>query len=836
MVNNNVSINLDDALFRGQDSTIASKFYYLDNGTVLKINRLNFIALSNEGSLSLFFPKEPKMVGSRQHTQSQYIQTQVSVKKEGKSTHDAIDLDDISETPAPMEIEPLSYNKNSEQGTKFSYYKDGTLLKIDIETFKKYLSKNPLEKKFLMFFPKEPTAGGKDQHKYNPPAPILNKNSLPEQAAVEPTPPAILSSIKEENSEGPEKELPPASYFSPTLVTPFSEEEETYSMGNGVEDQILKDGLLSFPSFYSQTSSTQVEVESAQAEKMVGDDLLASNFDPQLEQQPAPETPLPLIPTPRRPTPSIYPPLPPQARHFSHQTFEPCQPPSPHAYPFFTPYALLNPTNEHFPPSFSRSSYFSQYPSNYPFSPASTRPQLPSSPQAITSAPFLAETANQTLPVETTTTTTTTTTISPPQNQIPNENEGIEEDFPHDDQVHVTGRKRKRAKEKNIGQKRRASTRQKKAPSTQPTSQRAATRLKEASVRQRHEISKALPTFYNRKASQASLTQTTNTSQMAEDYNKALDALYEGVQSKLNGCCNKLLKGEPKTTIDLDLLFSISMELRDAEQYELAIKCLKKYISIAQTKKEIDTVHLRKARYICGAYLYDKGEFDEAVKFFIKNKDLHSTYFTADCFQTLGNSEEAIKYFLLVINHKTKKKNPYLADARNDLGLLFEAKEDFKQAKIFFKESNSGAAYANLGRIYEREDKQQQAMKFYALGMKQGDADCAYNLGIMKINEKKENPKKEQYSLDLRKYFKSGSTHFPQLAAYQMGKIYFYNEQYHKALEFFNKTKAAGGKQPKLDSRIDKAKSLSEAQKSTGEMSKRIEKTTRKSTRRKGDS
>lgn len=763
MVNNNIS-NLDDAQFINKNPDFASKFYYFENGTVLKINRQKFIGLVKQESLQLFFPKEPKMfIGPSQHTYQQLC----TVKKEGRDNNDAIDLDVEIDAPVPMEITSTTpYNKDSEQGTKFHYHENGTLLTISIETFKKFLAKNPAEKNLLLFFPKKPQAGGKLQHKC-----LLSTSNQSVPQPPQPTSPGpsqTSSSIEQQNTRSdPFQQPTPPSFPSQALS------QQVFS----APERRNTPWLPSFQSMFSDPSYPY-EQENGQAESL-------PNF---LLPSHPPVTP------PRIPTFSI------QQQRFTHTL------PSPQTrhegFPQISSYL----------PSYTKAPQLSDHVQEHYQSPPPFPPGTSSTPLSSNLEQKEMESSdhswldefeeargtieqNQLAPTETTTTTTTTTSTLQKSNSDsissdhPSSSE-IEEEFSAIDNSSAPSEKGDDISKTNGKRKR-------KRKETRKTAKQVKEPPRKRERRSRTSQKKPA-TYYNRSAS---LKQTRESqSPMTEDYNKVLESMLNWNQQLINKHSNRFLAKDPQTTIELDLLFSLGKELKKVELLDLSIKCLEKYIDIAR-KSELGTNHLREAATICAFHHREKGQDEVSLKYFKQIKGPQACYFAGEALHRMGNNQAAIPYYLKAINFKTN--NAYSARAHNDLGVVYEIENNLIEAKKHFKKAANGDAYGNLGRIYEKEGKIQKAIEAYAKGKDIGDEDCAYNYGIILINQKKVNPKEEQYSLDLLPCFELACTKFPELAAYQIAKIYLHHGKLKSALEYFNKTKENGGSQKKLEAYID---------------------------------
>jgi len=151
----------------------------------------------------------------------------------------------------------------------------------------------------------------------------------------------------------------------------------------------------------------------------------------------------------------------------------------------------------------------------------------------------------------------------------------------------------------------------------------------------------------------------------------------------------------------------------------------------------------------CGHHHFELKEFEIALTYFIQIKGPKAYFFTGKTFHEMGNNKEATVQFLKVV----KTKNKYSRAALNELGVLCESENKLPEAIKHFEEAANGDAYGNLARIYEQQGKTEKALEYYTKGKDIGDEDCAYNLGIFLINqrkkEKKGQPKTEWYSLDL---------------------------------------------------------------------------------------
>jgi tetratricopeptide (TPR) repeat protein len=765
MVNNNIN-SLDDAQFINKNPSFASKFYYFENGTVLKINTLKFIELVKQESLQLFFPKEPKMfIGPSQHTYQQLG----TVKKEGKDNNDAIDLDGGNDAPISMEITPTTpYNKDSEQGTKFHYHENGTLLTISIETFKKFLAKNPAEKNLLLFFPKKPQAGGKLQHKCQLPA--SNPSATQPPQPTSPVPSQTFSSIEQRNTRSNPVQQPSLPSF------PSQPSQEAFSATERRNTPML-------PSFKSMFSAQTYPFEQQNGRSV-----------------PLPQFLLPLRPPvapPRIPSFPIsqqgitYTTQPPQTRQDQLPQIPPYLP----SYTFNLTEAPQLPghVQEHNRPQ----PMLSRAPSIPLSSTLEQKEVEPSDYSWFEEFEEASGTIAQLAPSEkktTTATTTTTTTLQKSNhdsisNDQPSSTE-IEEEFAAKENSPAPLEKRDDHISKTNGKRKRKETRRTTAKHVkEPTSKRS---------RRPTTSHKKPATYFNRPASLKQIGESQ--SPMTEDYNRILEAMVDWNQQLISKYCTRFLKRDPQTTIELDLLFSLGKELKKVELLELSIQCLKKYIDIAR-KSELATDHLREATTICAFYHREKGEDEVALKHFKQIKGPQACYFAGEILHRMGNNQAAITYFLKVINYKTN--NAYLARAHNDLGVVYEIENNLIEAKKHFKEAANGDAYGNLGRIYEKEGKIQRAIEYYAKGKDIADEDCAYNYGIMLINQKKDEPKEEQYSLDLLPCFELACTKFPELAAFQIAKIYLHNGKLKSALKYFRMTKDSGGSQKRLDAYID---------------------------------
>ncbi len=140
------------------------------------------------------------------------------------------------------------------------------------------------------------------------------------------------------------------------------------------------------------------------------------------------------------------------------------------------------------------------------------------------------------------------------------------------------------------------------------------------------------------------------------------------------------------------------------------------FCASAQEKALKERAKDPKYQYNMGAAYLAQGNFDEAIKFFVKSLSLDTQYYLAwngiglaQSFK--GNMQESAKAF-----EKCLEVNPGFTEAHNNLGMVYQqlgfldkAEAEFQKAVLDLTYQTRELPYYNLARLYLQENRLDQA-------------------------------------------------------------------------------------------------------------------------------
>lgn len=161
-----------------------------------------------------------------------------------------------------------------------------------------------------------------------------------------------------------------------------------------------------------------------------------------------------------------------------------------------------------------------------------------------------------------------------------------------------------------------------------------------------------------------------------------------------------------------------------------------------------------------GNQLFNEKKFEEAIaayqEFLEQNPEIFQVHFSlGNCYKELGNTEQALKEYQLVLEKTDPEKDHKLrAKALAAIGESYLKEEDLESAQDYFKKSldldpqDEILAY-NVGEIYFSHQKLEGAVEYFELAskIKPDWPDAFYKLGLVYLNltdyeKAKENLKK----------------------------------------------------------------------------------------------
>ena len=251
----------------------------------------------------------------------------------------------------------------------------------------------------------------------------------------------------------------------------------------------------------------------------------------------------------------------------------------------------------------------------------------------------------------------------------------------------------------------------------------------------------------------------------------------------------------------------------DTEQVDV---CFQKYL-VSQSSGGWSVFKV-KAYQTCAYYYFYHRQDGEKAKMLLncilnsshyKLLTVNSLYILASIYAKEAKWEEEHKVLLDII---TREGVSCKAKAHNDLALLFENKlvaspdmdyilkavEHLKSAIQI--NSKMRLAYYNLGRIYENHptlgiDSREWAKEYYTIGSELDDGYCSYNLGVMLLQELKEDKKlnagekEEKIQKIITLFLKAKNAAYDPLvgeASLELGKIYYRRGEKIEAEKYLN--------------------------------------------------
>lgn len=146
------------------------------------------------------------------------------------------------------------------------------------------------------------------------------------------------------------------------------------------------------------------------------------------------------------------------------------------------------------------------------------------------------------------------------------------------------------------------------------------------------------------------------------------------------------------------------------------------------------------AYFILGVFLQDKGEFDDAIKFYQKaitvDPSLTEAYYNiAVAYQKKGQFDEAITYYQQAIELNPNHEKAYL-----NLGISLKEKGYYEEATNFFERAlqikpDYAMAYYNLGNIFYFKGQFKEAKHFYekVISIDPEYADAHWNISLINL-------------------------------------------------------------------------------------------------------
>ncbi len=182
--------------------------------------------------------------------------------------------------------------------------------------------------------------------------------------------------------------------------------------------------------------------------------------------------------------------------------------------------------------------------------------------------------------------------------------------------------------------------------------------------------------------------------------------------------------------------------------------------------------------------LWESGDSDGAIANYKKALDLDGSYGEphvnlATIYQGMGRKDEALEHYKKALD--TGEVHPELY---HNLGVLHMSDENWATAELCFKEAISVRPYASgsclqLGRIYQMQNKMNEALECYALAL-QGDRPNLKELlyGYASVNYQLGNiDKAQEYFAKLDKNY--------QDVSFQLGCCYYAKNRYKESIEHF---------------------------------------------------
>ena len=145
----------------------------------------------------------------------------------------------------------------------------------------------------------------------------------------------------------------------------------------------------------------------------------------------------------------------------------------------------------------------------------------------------------------------------------------------------------------------------------------------------------------------------------------------------------------------------------------------------------INPAHYR-ANYNLGLIYVNRGDLDKAVSHFstasVDCDRPEGFNYLARCYDARGDYDAALENYMTLLN-----LSPDLsADVYNNIGIVFEKKNDFENAKTYYdaalaREAGNRPAQLNLARLYEKSGKTAKAREIYRryIISNAGDSSCS---------------------------------------------------------------------------------------------------------------
>ena len=165
--------------------------------------------------------------------------------------------------------------------------------------------------------------------------------------------------------------------------------------------------------------------------------------------------------------------------------------------------------------------------------------------------------------------------------------------------------------------------------------------------------------------------------------------------------------------------------------------------------------------------LYNK---KEAKKIFVK----------AEKYMKEGNKEKAKEWY-------EKAASKGVAEAMNDLGILYDNEGDKEKAKEWYEKAASKGvveAMNDLGILYDNEGDKEKAKEWYEKSAARGNTDAMYNLGLLYDNE--------GYKVKAKEWYEKSALKGNAYAMNNLGLLYDNEGDKEKAKELYEKSVARG--------------------------------------------
>ena len=161
-------------------------------------------------------------------------------------------------------------------------------------------------------------------------------------------------------------------------------------------------------------------------------------------------------------------------------------------------------------------------------------------------------------------------------------------------------------------------------------------------------------------------------------------------------------------------------------------------------------------------------------------KEAEKIFVQAEKYMKEGNKEKAKEWY-------EKAASKGVAEAMNDLGILYDNEGDKEKAKEWYEKAASKGvveAMNDLGILYDNEGDKAKAKELYEKSAARGNTDAMYNLGLLYDNE--------GYKVKAKEWYEKSALKGNAYAMNNLGLLYDNEGDKEKAKEWYEKSVARG--------------------------------------------